>query len=192
MGEKKLPIALSNRHLHLSQEHIEILFGEGYELNKFKDLSQPGQFAAQEKVDLVGPKGTLKGVRVLGPARPNTQIEISLTDGFVLGVTPPVRDSGDVAGSPAVKIVGPKGEVQLKEGVLAASRHIHMHTDDAEKFGVEDKQRVKVRTTGERAVVFENVLVRVHPTFALEMHVDIDEGNAAGIKNGELVELITE
>lgn len=192
MGEKMLPIALSNRHLHLSQEDIETLFGKGYELNKFKDLSQPGQYAAVEKVDLVGPKGTLKGVRVLGPARPSTQIEISLADGFALGLKPPVRDSGDVAGSPGAKIVGPQGEVELKEGIIAAARHIHMHTDDAEKFGVVDKQRVKVKTTGERAVVFENVLVRAHHTFALEMHVDNDEGNAAGVKNGDMVELIIE
>ncbi len=188
----KLPIALSNRHLHLSKEDIEILFGAGYELSKLKDLSQPGQFAAEEKVDIVGPKGVLKGVRVLGPARAKTQIEISLTDGFVLGVNPPVRDSGDTAESPGVTIIGPKGEVQLKEGVIAASRHIHMHTSDAERFGVVDKQRVKVRTSGDRSVVFENVLVRVHPTYALEMHVDVDEGNAASVKNGELVELIIE
>lgn len=192
MDKKILPVGLSNRHLHLSQEDIEILFGKGYQLNKFKDLSQPGQYAAEEKVDLVGPKGTLKGVRVLGPARSNSQVEISLTDGFALGVVPPVRDSGDIAGSPGVKIVGPKGEVDMKEGVIAAARHIHMHTDDAKKFGVTDKQRVKVKTTGERSVVFENVLVRANPDFALEMHVDIDEGNAAGLKNGSMVELIIE
>lgn len=192
VDKKMIPIALSNRHLHLSRGDIEILFGKDYELNKFKDLSQPGQYAAEEKVDLVGPKGTIKGVRVLGPARGSTQIEISLADGFVLGVKPPVRDSGDLAGSPGVKIVGPKGEVELKEGVIAAARHIHMHTDDAEKYGVVDKQRVKIRTFGERAIVFENVLVRVHPTYALEMHVDNDEGNAAGVKNGDMVELIIE
>ncbi|MCC5912540.1 MAG: phosphate propanoyltransferase [Clostridiaceae bacterium] len=192
MSEKTLPIALSNRHLHLSQEDIETLFGKGYELNKLKDLSQPGQYAAEEKVDFVGPKGTIKGIRVLGPARPQTQIEVSLADGFALGLKVPVRDSGDVAGSPGVKIVGPKGEVELEEGVIAAARHIHMHTDDAERFGVEDKQKVKIRTKGERAVVFENVLVRVSPKFGLEMHVDLDEGNAAAVKNGEMVELILE
>lgn len=192
MGEMRLPIALSNRHLHLSKEDITALFGEGYELVKMKDLSQPGQYAAEEKVDIVGPKGAIKGVRVLGPARPKTQIEISLTDSFMLGVNPPVRDSGDLADSPGVKIIGPKGEVVLNEGVILASRHIHMHTTDAEKFGVTDKQRVKVRTFGDRGLVFENVLVRVHPTYALEMHVDVDEGNAASVKNGELVELITD
>lgn len=190
MREKMLPIALSSRHLHLSAEHIEVLFGKGYELTHFKDLSQPGQYATNEKVDIVGPKGTLKGVRVLGPARPSTQVEISLSDGFVLGVKPPVRDSGDTQGSPGAKIIGPMGEIELEKGIIAAARHIHMHTDDAEKYGVVDKQRVKVRASGERAVIFENVLVRVHPTYALEMHVDNDEGNAAGIRNGDLVELI--
>ncbi|MFZ5965877.1 MAG: phosphate propanoyltransferase [Bacillota bacterium] len=190
MKEKMVPIGMSNRHIHLSKEHIDVLFGAGYELTIMKDLSQPGQYAANEKVDLIGPKGTLKNVRVLGPARGNTQIEISLTDGFVLGVTPPVRDSGDLAGSPGVKIVGPKGEVTIEEGVIAASRHIHMHTTDAEKFGVVDKEVVSVKVDGKRGIVFNNVLVRVHPTYALEMHVDIDEGNAAGIKNGDMGEVI--
>ncbi|SDZ05807.1 putative phosphotransacetylase [Proteiniborus ethanoligenes] len=185
-----LPIALSNRHVHLSEEHIKILFGEGHELNKTKDLSQPGQYACEEKIDVVGPKNTLKGVRVLGPARKNTQIEVSLADGFTLGVVPPVRDSGDLAGSPGAKLVGPKGEVQITEGIIAAARHIHMHTADAEDFGVNDKDRVKVRVGGERGLIFENVLVRVHPEYALEMHVDVDEGNAAGVKNGDMVELI--
>jgi len=187
---KKLPIALSNRHVHLSKEDIETLFGEGYELTKMKDLSQPGQYAAEEKIDVVGPKGTLKGVRVLGPARKQSQIEISFTDSFLLGVKPPVRDSGALAGSPGAKLVGPKGEVEISEGIIAAARHIHMHTSDAQEFGVEDKERVKVRLDGERGLVFENVLVRVHETYALEMHVDVDEGNAAGARNGDLVELI--
>jgi len=188
--EKMVPIALSNRHVHLSKEHIEILFGEGYELKKMKDLSQPGQYACEEKVDIVGPKNTLKGVRILGPARNKTQVEISLTDGFTLGIVPPVRDSGDLKDSPGAKIVGPKGEVVITEGVIAAARHIHMHTTDAEKFGVKDKDRVKVRVSGERGLVYENVLVRVHENYALEMHVDMDEGNAAGVKNGDMVELI--
>lgn len=185
-----LPIALSNRHAHLSKEHIEILFGEGYELKKMKDLSQPGQYACEEKVDVVGPKNILKGVRVLGPARSKTQVEISLTDGFTLGVLPPVRDSGDLAGSPGVKLIGPKGEVEISEGVIVAARHIHMHTSDAEQFGVKDRDRVKIRVNGDRGLVFENVLVRVHKDYALEMHVDVDEGNAAAVKNGDMVELI--
>lgn len=188
--KKELPIALSNRHVHLSSEHIEILFGEGHELEKFKDLSQPGQYAACEKVDVVGPKGTLKGVRVLGPARGQSQVEISFADGFVLGVKPPVRDSGDLAESPGAKLVGPNGEVEIKDGIIAASRHIHMHTDDATAFQVEDKDRVSIRVNGERGLIFENVLVRVHHTYALEMHVDVEEGNAAGVKNGAKVELV--
>ncbi len=122
----KLPIALSNRHVHLSQADIETLFGAGHELTHFKPLSQPGQYACEEKVDLVGPKGTIKGVRVLGPARPNTQVEISLADGFALGVKAPIKESGDIAGTPGVKLVGPAGEVELAEGVIVASRHIHM------------------------------------------------------------------
>lgn len=188
--KSKLPVGLSNRHVHLSQEHIEILFGEGYEVTKFKDLSQPGQYACEEKVDLVGPKRTIKGVRILGPTRRKTQVEVSFTDGFMLGLKPPVRDSGDLEGSPGGKLIGPKGEVEINEGIIAAARHIHMHTNDAEEFGVKDKDRVKIKVGGERGLIFENVLVRVHPEYALEMHVDVDEGNAAGLKNGEVVELI--
>ncbi|TCO79344.1 phosphate propanoyltransferase [Marinisporobacter balticus] len=190
MSNNLVPVGLSNKHLHLSQEHIEILFGEGHVLTNMKELGQPGQFACEEKVDIVGPKGTLKGVRVLGPARGKTQIEISFADGFVLGVKPPVKDSGDLAGSPGAKIVGPKGEVTIEEGIIAAARHIHMHTSDAETFGVVDKDLVKVKIEGKRGLIFENVLVRVHPTYALEMHVDIEEGNAAGLKNGHMVEVL--
>jgi len=186
----KIPIALSNKHLHISQEHLEILFGEGYELTKIKDLSQPGQYACEEKVDIVGPKGTLKGLRILGPVRPETQIEISISDGFKLGVDAPIRDSGKLQDTPGLKIVGPKGEVKIDKGVIVAARHIHMYTDDATKYGVEDKDIVSVKVGGPRGLIFDNVLVRVHPSFALEMHVDIEEGNAAGVKNGDLVELI--
>ncbi len=192
MGKRMLPAALSNRHIHLTEEDIEILFGKGYDLVKLRDLSQPGQYACEEKVDLVGPKGTINGVRVLGPTRVRTQVEISLADGFVLGIVPPVKDSGDVTGSPGIKIVGPKGELEIQEGLIAAARHIHINPGDAETFGVVDKQRVKVRTFGFRALVFENVLIRVGDTSVLEMHVDMDEGNAAGLKNGDLVELIVD
>ncbi|QUH26791.1 phosphate propanoyltransferase [Serpentinicella alkaliphila] len=190
MAEKMLPIALSNRHIHLSKEHVDILFGKDYELTKMKDLSQPGQFASNEKVDVVGPKGTIKGVRVLGPTRPNTQLEISLADGFILGVNPPIKDSGDIVGSPGAKLVGPNGEVELSEGIIAAARHIHMGLDDAKKFDVVDKEKVKIKTPGERSLIFENVLVRVNEAYDLEMHVDVDEGNAANVKNGDMVELI--
>ena len=189
-GHKMIPVGLSNRHLHLSREDMDVLFGEGYELNNVKDLKQPGQYASEEKVDLVGPKGEIKGVRVLGPTRKVTQIEVTLSDGFVLGLKPPIRDSGDIEGSPGVLIRGPKGEVAINKGLIAAARHIHMHTDDAEVFGLKDKHKVAVRASGERAVVFENVLVRVKSEFSLEMHLDLDEGNAANVKNGDLVEII--
>ncbi len=190
MSNNMVPVGLSNRHIHLSKEHLNILFGEGFELTKMKDLSQPGQYAANEKVDIAGPKGMLKGVRVLGPVRGETQIEISLTDSFVLGVTPPVRDSGDLTGSPGAKIIGPKGEVEIDKGIIAAARHIHMHTSDAEAFGVKDKDIVSVRVGGKRGLTFDNVLIRVSKNFALEMHVDVDEGNSAGLKNGSMVEVI--
>lgn len=186
----KLPIALSNRHIHLGQEDLEVLFGKGHELTKTKDLSQPGQYACEEKIDIVGPKRTIEGVRVLGPVRARTQIEVSVSDAFQLGIKPMVRDSGDVQATPGGKIVGPKGEVELKEGIIVAARHIHMHTSDKDKFHVEDGDIVRIKTDGQRGVVFENVLVRVHEDFALEMHVDVEEGNASGIKNGDLVELI--
>ena len=192
MGKMMLPAALSNRHIHLTEEDIEILFGKGYDLIKLRDLSQPGQYACEEKVDLVGPKGAIKGVRVLGPPRIKTQVEISLADGFILGIVPPVRDSGDVTGSPGIKIIGPKGELEIQEGLIAAARHIHINPNDAETFGVVDKQRVKVRTFGFRALIFENVLIRVGDTSVLEMHVDMDEGIAAWLKYGELVEMIVD
>lgn len=188
--KKTLPIALSNRHIHLSQKDLDILFGEGYELTNFKDLSQPGQYACEEKIDVVGPKGTLKGVRILGPVRPDTQFELSVADAYALGVKPVLRNSGDVADTPGAKLVGPKGEVEIDKGIIVAARHIHMHTSDGEEFGVKDNDIVSVKVGGPRGLVFDNVLVRVHKNFALEMHVDIEEGNAAGIRNGDMVELI--
>lgn len=190
MSKMMLPAAISNRHVHLSQEDLEALFGKGFELTKSKDLSQPGQFAANEQVDLIGPKRTINGVRILGPARKTTQAEISVTDAFTLGVAPVVRNSGDLADTPGIKIVGPAGEIALDKGCIVAARHIHMHTSDADKFGVKDKDIVRVRTEGPRAIMFENVLARVHPDYALEMHVDTDEGNAAALKNGPMVELV--
>ncbi|MDX9918322.1 MAG: phosphate propanoyltransferase [Gudongella sp.] len=190
MSKTMLPIALSNKHIHVSQADLDVLYGSGYELSKMKDLSQPGQYACDEKVDIVGPKGTLKGVRILGPVRPDTQIEVSIADAFALGIPPVVRNSGELNDTPGLKVIGPKGEVDLEKGVIVAARHIHMHTTDGEEFGVNDKQIVSVKVNGPRGLVFDNVLVRVHPTYALEMHVDLEEGNASGIKNGDLVELI--
>lgn len=187
----QVTVGLSNKHVHLSKEHINILFGEGHELTPIKDLSQPGQFACDEKVDLVGPKRTIKGVRILGPARKETQVEISLADGFTLGLTEvPVRDSGKTEGTPGVKLVGPCGEVELEKGVIAASRHIHMHTTDAEKYGLKDKDIVSVKVGGPRGLIFENVLIRVNAEYALDMHLDVEEGNAAGLANGDAVEVI--
>jgi len=187
----KVPVGLSNRHVHLSQKDVNILFGEGHELTAIKDLGQPGQFACDEKVDLVGPKRTIKGVRVLGPARSESQVEISLADGFTLGIeNVPVKGSGSLAGTPGIKLVGLNGEVELNQGVIAAARHIHMHPKDAEEFGVKDKDMVKVKVEGERGLVFENVLIRVNDSFALEFHVDVEEGNAAMIKNKQMLEVI--
>lgn len=190
MANFKTPVGLSNKHIHLSKEDIDVLFGKGHELKVFKELSQPGQYACEEKVDIQGPKGTLKGVRVLGPARKVTQIEVSLADARALGLNAPVRDSGDLDGSPGIKVIGPNGEVQLEQGVIVAARHIHMHTSDAEKAGLKDKDEVSVKVEGKRGLVFNNVLIRVHDTYALEMHLDLDEGNAAQIKNGDLLEII--
>lgn len=186
----KLPIALSNRHIHLSQEHIEVLFGKGYALTKTKDLSQPGQFACEEKVDVIGVKGTLKGLRVLGPARPQTQIEVSLADARALGVSAPIRDSGDLDGSPGAKLVGPAGEIEISKGVIVAGRHIHMNLEEAAQFDVKDGELVDVQTFGPRALLFNDVLIRANKNYALEMHVDVEEGNAAGVANGDMVELI--
>lgn len=190
MTKMMLPVAISNRHVHLSQADLEVLFGSGFELTPMKDLSQPGQFAANEQVDLVGPKRTISGVRILGPVRKTSQVEISVTDAFTLGISPVVRNSGDLEGTPGLKLVGPAGEVVLDKGSIVAARHIHMHPTDAEKFGVKDKDVVSIRTEGPRPVVFDNVLVRVNPEYSLEMHVDMDEGNAAFVKNGTLVELV--
>ncbi|NMB06973.1 MAG: phosphate propanoyltransferase [Tissierellia bacterium] len=188
--KNKLPIAMSNKHVHLSQEDLEILFGKDYKLTKKKDLSQPGQFAAEEKVDLIGPKNTIKGVRVLGPVRSATQIEVSISDAFTLGIEPIIRNSGDIENTPGVKVVGPKGEIELEKGVIIAARHIHMHTDEIKEFGLNNGDIVSVKVDGVRGLVFDNVLVRSGEGHRLEMHVDMEEGNAAGVKNGDMVEVI--
>ncbi|MCI3919507.1 phosphate propanoyltransferase [Paenibacillus sp. TRM 82003] len=181
----EVSIGVSARHIHLAPEHIEALFGPGYTLKELKPLSQPGQFAAEETVGVVGPKGKFDKVRILGPARGSTQLEISRTDAFVLGVNAPVRLSGSIEGTPGIKIVGPYGEVTVERGVIVAARHIHLHTDDAQRMNIADKQVVSVKTEGDRAVTFANVVCRVSDQFALDMHIDTDEANAAGIKNGE-------
>jgi len=188
--DKKIPVGISNRHVHLSAHDLEILFGRDARLTKFKDLSQPGQFACQEKVTLVGPKGVIENVRILGPTRKNTQVEISVSDCFKLGIKAPIRDSGDLADSAGLTLVGPAGSVTIKEGGIIAARHIHMHPQDAERFGVKDGDRVDVECYGPRGVVFCEVLVRVNENYKLEMHVDMDEANAASLKNGDFVKII--
>ncbi|MCK9524466.1 MAG: phosphate propanoyltransferase [Limnochordia bacterium] len=185
----KVPVGVSNRHIHLSQQDLETLFGAGYELTVRNDLSQTGQFAAEETVAIEGPKSSMAKVRILGPTRKETQIEISRTDSFALGLTPPVRDSGFLEGSPGLTLVGPNGKVDLDKGVIIAQRHIHMTETDAESFGVKDKEMVSVRVGGERGVTFDHVLVRVRNDFVLEMHIDTDEANAAMLGNGQLVEV---
>lgn len=183
----KVLIETSARHIHLTREHVEQLFGAGYQLTKKKDLSQPGQFACEEKVTVVGEKGSLKA-SILGPERSASQVELSLTDARSIGVKAPIRESGDVAGSGACKLVGPAGEVELTEGVIAAKRHIHLTPDVAKEFGVADKQIVKVKTNGLRPLIFDDVVVRVNPNFAPAMHIDTDEANAAfGVNEGEII-----
>jgi len=185
-----VPIGVSARHIHLSPEHIEILFGTGYQLKQFKALSQPDQFAAEETVAVHGPKGKFDKVRILGPARGKTQLEISRTDAFALGVNPPLRQSGNIEGTPGIQLVGPTGEITIEMGVIVAARHIHFHTDDAMKWGITDKQFVQVRLSGERGMILDHVLARVSDQFQLDMHIDTDEANAAGATTGDHGEIL--
>jgi putative phosphotransacetylase len=186
----KIPVGVSNRHIHLTEKDLFTLFGEGYKLTNVKFLSQPGQFAAKETVVIRGPKGEIQNVRVLGPVRKASQVEISKTDMFTLGVIVPVRMSGDIKGTPGIEVIGPNGSVTLQEGLIIAKRHIHMHPDEARQFGVQDNEVVQVKTSGERALIFDQVVIRVHETFALDFHIDIDEANAAGLKTGDTIQLV--
>lgn len=177
--EKTVMVETSARHVHVTEETLETLFGKGYQLTKKKDLSQPGQFACEERVQVIGPKNSFPAVSILGPTRPADQVELSASDARSIGVAAPVRESGDIAGSGACKLVGPNGEVELKEGVIVAKRHIHMTPEDAENYGVKDKQVVSVKIDSpERSLVFGDVVVRVSPKFKLAMHIDTDESNA--------------
>ena len=184
-----IPVGVSNRHVHLSPEDLALMFGSGAQLVKRKDLSQPGQFACEQAVTLVGPGGVIESVRVLGPLRSRTQVEISAADGYKLGIGAPLRDSGDLEGSAKGTLVGPEGSVTLQQGFIVAARHIHMQDEDAARFSIRDKDRVCVKVPGERGLIFEEVLVRVSPFFCLEFHVDLDEANAAGLKTGDKVTL---
>lgn len=191
LKEPGIVVGVSNRHVHLSHEDLEKLFGEGYELTPLRPLGQPGQYASEECVELIGPKGSFAKVRILGPVRKNSQVEISRTDSFKLGVTPPVRDSGDIEGTPGIRIKGPLGEIELEKGVIIAKRHIHMLPSDADLYGVKDKDLVSVYFDKEgRKLIFQDVLIRVSEKFALEFHVDIDEANAALLNNGDQVKIV--
>jgi propanediol utilization protein len=184
-------VRLSNRHVHLLKDHIEQLFGLGYELTKWKDLIQPGQYAATDTVTLTGPKGSIGKVRVLGPPRFESQVEISGTDQFILGIYVPVRESGQLQDTPGIDISGPKGKITLNKGVIRAWRHIHMTQDDGREFKVKNRETVNVRLPGDRTTILENVLVRITDTSALEMHIDTDEANAAGVEMKSDGEVLT-
>ncbi|MBR5437691.1 MAG: phosphate propanoyltransferase [Clostridia bacterium] len=184
-------IETSARHAHVSRRVLDILFGEGYELTKKKDLSQPGQYACEERIQVIGPKGSFPGVSILGPVRPETQVELSAGDARSIGVKAPIRESGDLEGSGGCKIVGPKGEVELQDGVIIAKRHIHMTPEDAEKYNLVDKQIVSVKAeTDGRSLIFGDVIVRVNPAYALAMHIDTDESNAASCVPGMMGDIL--
>ena len=183
--EHSAPIGVSNRHVHLDRADMDALCGPGSELTVKKMLGQPGQYASEETVTIRGPKGELSRVRVLGPLRSKTQVEISIADGFTLGVKPPVRESGQLEDTPGIEIIGPKGSVRKESGVIAALRHVHMTPEDAARFGVKDGQYVKTQIEGLRGAILCNVLVRVSDKYALEMHIDVEEANALGVKNGD-------
>lgn len=187
--EAVFQVEASARHVHLSREHIDQLFGQGYDMTKKKALSQPGQFQCQERVTLIGPKGVIKGVAILGPPRSKTQVELSKTDARVLGVTPPVRESGQLEGSASIYIATELGVIEALESTIVAKRHIHMDTRDAKRFQVSDKQMVAVRVQGERPAIFEDVVVRVSDDYCLSMHIDFDEANAVGYHQGAVGEI---
>lgn len=188
---KKIPVGISGRHIHLTQEHLETLFGKGYELTVLKPLSQPNQYAAEEKVDIVSPAGkTLAGVRILGPVRKASQVEISQSDALRFKFVAPVRSSGDVTGSGPATLVGPKGSVELKEGVIIGDRHIHFSLEDAQNFGVKDLEVVSIKVSGVKSGILDNVLCRVSDKFKLDCHLDTDDGSAFLLSNGDTVELV--
>jgi putative phosphotransacetylase len=186
-----IPVGISNRHIHLSKNDLETLFGVGYELTPIKELSQPGQYACKEQLTIIGPSmRPIENVRVLGPVRKASQVEISMTDSYILKVKPPVRESGSIKGSAPIRIVGPKGIVELSEGCIIANRHIHMSPDEAKVFGLSDGDYVDIDVNGKRRTRWYDVQVRVHKDFRLEMHVDTDDANSAGIGNGFIVTIV--
>lgn len=190
MENFKVKLGISARHAHVSQQDLEVLFGAGAVLHAMKPLAQPGQFASEERVDLVTPKGTIKNVRILGPVRTQSQIELALTDARKLGLDLPVRDSGDLTGTPGIALVGPQGSIELKEGVIAAGRHIHLDIATAKELNLQDKDHVQVLIPGTRGLIFNQVLIRVNENYKPEMHIDTDEGNAGLISTNDMVEVI--
>ncbi|RKX99644.1 phosphate propanoyltransferase [Candidatus Poribacteria bacterium] len=186
----QVPVGISARHIHITPEHLEIIYGKR-ELTHYVDLYQPGNFAAQETVTIVGPRGAIERVRILGPLREYTQVEVARTDAIRLGIDPPVRDSGDLEDAAPITIVGPKGSIYLEHGAIIPARHVHMSPQEAEEIGVSNGDTVRVRVTGERGLIFDNVRVKVGENQKLQLHLDTDEGNAAGLRGGEAVELIT-
>lgn len=191
--KEKILVEISARHVHLSQKDLELLFGQGHELTKKKGLSQPGEFASEERVTLVGPKGEIKNVIILGPVRANTQVEISLTDSRSLGVVAMIRESGDIEGTNGCKLVGPVGEVTIEQGVIAAKRHLHLTPEQAANYDVKNQEIVSVKVeTPDRTTTFGDVVVRIKETFDAAMHLDTDEGNAAGIQGSAWGEIIKE
>lgn len=188
--DDKVPVGISVRHIHLTRSNIDWLFGRNYLLTPKKALSQPGQFACEECLDVIGPKGVLTKVRVLGPERNATQVELSETDCRAIGITAPVRDSGDLEGTPGIKLKGPLGEIEIPKGVIIADRHIHMSLADAERFGLKDGDRVSVRIDGVKPGVMGHVLIRAGKKHRLDMHIDTDDGNAFMLKQGQLVTVL--
>ncbi len=190
VGSSEIPVGISNRHLHLSQADLDALFGAGYQMTKIKDLSQPGQFACKETVTICGPKGAIEGVRILGPVRSKTQVEILAGDCFKLGAKAPSRLSADLQGTPGITIVGPKGSVQTTEGLIVAQRHIHMTPQDAQCLGVHDGQTVSIEITGSRGGIYNNVAVRANNASALECHIDTEEANAMDVNSLSKIKIL--
>lgn len=189
-NELFIKVEASGRHIHLCQEHLDILFGRGYTLTKLKDLSQPGQYACKERVTITGPKGSIANVIVLGPTRQNTQVEVSLTDALALGIKAPVKESGSIENTPGIKISTERASIEIDKGVIVAKRHIHITPEDADKFGVRDKEIVSVEVLGQRPLIFEDTVIRVSEKFRTFMHIDYDEANACGFTKGTLCRIV--
>ena len=186
----EIPVGISNRHIHLSQADLDALFGAGYQLTKIKDLSQPGQYACKETLTIAGPKGAIEKVRILGPVRKETQIEVLAGDSFKLGASGAVRMSGDLAGTPGITLIGPKGSVQTKEGLIVAQRHIHMTLADASRLGVKNGDIVDIKVTGPRGGVLSNVAIRANDSSALECHIDTEEANGLGLTSKSTITIV--